>query len=388
MLLENKILSFEEGERILSQKKRSLSIEEESFFAFIKDGFLSYYCFDIAKIFLSLREADYFLHENEDIFLFSSFPFEQESFSPKFFLPKMLFVFDERRNECTIFEATSQEEIPSWSFPQHQFMETSFDEWEKRVQGIKKSIEQNKYQKIVLSRITQEKIAEEKNSHFLHYWENLIQVHQDKSHNNETFFCFSLGQQRIFLGRTPEHLFHQEGKNISVMALAGTKKNSSEKDLLSSAKDLEEHQYVCDFIEEKFKDKTGVLSSSPLFIYKLRTLEHLCRLYQFKSSHSISPLHLVEMLHPTPALCGLPQETAKEEIKNIEYFPRGLFGAPFGFINKKKSSLFIGIRSAIISFKENQMTCFAGCGVVRDSDPLSEWQETEKKMACIKNILQ
>ena len=76
-------------------------------------------------------------------------------------------------------------------------------------------------------------------------------------------------------------------------------------------------------------------------------------------------------MHPTPTLGGYPKNEALKFIEENEFGTRGLYGAPVGYIDMNDDCEFIvAIRSMLI--KQNQTTLFAGCGIVKDSDPDSE----------------
>lgn len=81
-------------------------------------------------------------------------------------------------------------------------------------------------------------------------------------------------------------------------------------------------------------------------------------------------------MHPTPPLGGYPKNEALKFIEENEFGTRGLYGAPVGYIDMNDDCEFIvAIRSMLI--KQNQTTLFAGCGIVKDSDPDSELAELQ-----------
>jgi len=89
-------------------------------------------------------------------------------------------------------------------------------------------------------------------------------------------------------------------------------------------------------------------------------------------------LELVEALHPTPAVGGLPPERALETIHETEPFDRGWYAAPVGWIDAAGNGAFaVAIRSAVASTR--RATLFAGVGIVADSDPDREWDEIQLK---------
>src|SRR5690606_14602969 len=85
---------------------------------------------------------------------------------------------------------------------------------------------------------------------------------------------------------------------------------------------------------------------------------------------------MLELLHPTSAVCGMPRQPALEFIKNNEGFDRRLYSGYLGPVNLMgETNLFVNLRC--MALKSDQATIYAGAGVTVDSDPEKEWQETE-----------
>jgi menaquinone-specific isochorismate synthase len=88
----------------------------------------------------------------------------------------------------------------------------------------------------------------------------------------------------------------------------------------------------------------------------------------------------VEALHPTPAVGGLPPDRALRTIRDTEPFDRGWYAAPVGWFDAAGYGSFaVAIRSAVASPDDEQVTMFAGVGLVADSDPDREWDEVQLK---------
>lgn len=96
-------------------------------------------------------------------------------------------------------------------------------------------------------------------------------------------------------------------------------------------------------------------------------------------------LSISHALHPTPALGGFPKEAAATFIEQAEG-DRGFYGAPMGYVTADGEGEFVvAIRSMLI--KENIAVLFAGCGVVEDSVPEAEFDETETKFKPMLQLL-
>ncbi|MFP7492157.1 isochorismate synthase [Terribacillus saccharophilus] len=190
-----------------------------------------------------------------------------------------------------------------------------------------------------------------------------------------------------FLGATPERLVRVEAGVLHTSCVAGTapRGNDEKEDqsigeaLLQDSKNREEHQYVVKMI-------TGVigkyskdlrLPASPQLM-KLRQLQHLYTPVTAKLLPGASLQQIVQELHPTPALGGLPKQEALDFIETKEPLERGWYGAPIGWLDSyRNGDTAVAIRSGLLH--DDQAVLFAGCGVVKDSDPEMEFEETAIK---------
>ncbi|MDZ7756070.1 isochorismate synthase [Rhodohalobacter sp.] len=154
---------------------------------------------------------------------------------------------------------------------------------------------------------------------------------------------------------------------------------SLEHELLHSQKDLSEHAFVLDAIEENLQRYSDILNIpiSP-GIKKLSNVQHLYTPVHAKIKEGVSRTEVLSKLHPTPAVGGYPREAAMPYINKLEHFDRGWYAAPLGWINAHGEGEFVvAIRSGLI--KTNEVRFFAGCGIVEDSNPQKEWDETNLK---------
>ncbi|NEU32578.1 isochorismate synthase [bacterium LRH843] len=190
-----------------------------------------------------------------------------------------------------------------------------------------------------------------------------------------------------FVGATPERLVKKQEQHLFITCLAGsiprgeTKEEDQElgETLLNDQKSLVEHQYVVDMIEAAMeKSCVEVTMPGQPQLMKLRDIQHLYTPVTGIVKPDTSLLLLVDLLHPTPALGGLPQKESVEKIREVEELDRGFYAAPLGWMDYKGDGDFVvSIRSGLIQGKEASI--FAGCGVVRDSITKSEYEETNVK---------
>ncbi|MFR8086597.1 MAG: chorismate-binding protein, partial [Leuconostoc gelidum] len=158
---------------------------------------------------------------------------------------------------------------------------------------------------------------------------------------------------------------------------------------LNSHKNQQEHRYVVNNIYQKLQNMTTnlYLPSQPILLQN-RQLQHLYTPISANLIKEYTVLDVVNALHPTPALGGVPQEEALHYIKVHERLPRGLFAAPIGYYTSNNSGEFVvGIRSMYINQVAHTATLFAGAGIVSDSNATQEYQETNLKLEPMRQLL-
>ncbi|MEM9165344.1 MAG: isochorismate synthase, partial [Cyanobacteria bacterium P01_F01_bin.4] len=212
---------------------------------------------------------------------------------------------------------------------------------------------------------------------------------------------FSIGNGRgpVFLGASPERLLSiQSSENqrlLTTDALAGSAERGEDttgdqdiaQRLLDNPKERYEHQIVVDFILKQLK-QFGLepVSTSVPQLLRLANIQHLHTPIQAQLPQDLPALALVQSLHPTPAVAGLPRPTASQLIQTTESFDRALYASPLGWIDANGNSEFIvGIRSALID--QCRARLFAGAGIMAQSDPGRELAEVKLKLQALLGTL-
>jgi len=189
-----------------------------------------------------------------------------------------------------------------------------------------------------------------------------------------------------FFGATPERLVALRGRTVETDALAGTTGRGETpaedewlaRELLDDAKNVHEHELVADTVREQLEPFAASISAGERRVRRLATVQHLHTPITAELSADRHVLDLVEALHPTPAVGGLPPDRALETIHDTEPFDRGWYAAPVGWIDAAGNGAFaVAIRSAVTTAR--RATLFAGVGLVADSDPDREWDEVQLK---------
>lgn len=201
-------------------------------------------------------------------------------------------------------------------------------------------------------------------------------------------FLFAVERgESCFVGATPEPLVKRDGDRLFSTCLAGTIRRSTNREedrqlgeeLLRDPKNREEHAAVVSMIREAFqRECDSVEIPDAPALYTVRNMHHLYTpVMGYARSHT-SLLSMVGDLHPTPAMGGFPQTDAVAMIREREGMDRGWYAGPVGWIDHNGDGEFVvGIRSGVL--QDRSAYLFAGCGIVGDSDPESEYEETKIK---------
>lgn len=202
-----------------------------------------------------------------------------------------------------------------------------------------------------------------------------------------TVFAFARGG-RTFLGSSPERLVSLRGDRLRTMALAGTTIRGADAAqdaalgaaLLASEKDREEHAVVATMLRETLAPLVmGLeLPRVPRIVRSAR-LQHLVSDVTATASDGIGLFDIVQRLHPTPAVGGWPTQAALELLDEESDLDRGWYAGPVGWIDRHgDGDISVGIRSGLIH--GSVASLFAGCGIVADSEPDREWDESALKL--------
>ncbi|RPI74392.1 MAG: isochorismate synthase, partial [Ignavibacteriales bacterium] len=209
--------------------------------------------------------------------------------------------------------------------------------------------------------------------------------------------CFLFAYHKrnsTFFGATPELLAKISDKKIELNAIAGSAKRGTspeddsklESELLNNKKDLDEHSYVLEHLKETLKNFSENISYDKIpSVKKFKNIQHLSTRISASLKDNSGIMNILKEVHPTPAVCGYPKETALNLIKKTESQKRGLYSGIIGWFNFNNEGEFaVSIRSAIT--KGNKLTAYAGGGIVEGSEPDAEFEETEMKLKPILSL--
>ncbi len=202
-----------------------------------------------------------------------------------------------------------------------------------------------------------------------------------------TTFAFERGGT-TFLGATPERLVRTAGRSFETVAIAGsaprgatgTEDAREAAGLLASEKDREEHAVVVDMLRTSLRPITDALAIADApSVLPLRHVQHLVTPVSGTLREDAGLLDVAGRLHPTPAVGGAPRDMALALIEEHELFDRGWYAGPIGWLAADgDGEMMVALRCGLV--RGRQATLFAGCGIVADSDPAREWDESRLKL--------
>ena len=205
-----------------------------------------------------------------------------------------------------------------------------------------------------------------------------------KAYPNACVYLFSNSDLGTWMGATPEILLKGNHRQLYAMSLAGTATADSKNGF--GAKEIEEQSMVTSFIIREFEE-AGVdkFSVTGPHQRKAGNLLHLQTEVTAVVPDNFDHRHLLESLHPTPAVAGLPRDEALRYIREFEAYDRELYTGYFGLKSQDQFSYFVNLRCMQVFC--DRVRLFAGGGITADSNPDSEWLETEHKMDTLRRIL-
>lgn len=191
--------------------------------------------------------------------------------------------------------------------------------------------------------------------------------------------------REIWLGSSPEILLEGEESVYQTMALAGTQKNvdSNLDNYRWGEKEIEEHLFVVDYIEEIIKPFSYIKG-------KMKTVNAgpIVHLQTNFNNISIPPDNLFDVLNqlnPTPAVCGFPYQDSLKAISSFEKYQRQYYTGLIGVVHNGKSTFHVNLRC--MKRVNSGYELYVGGGLTKDSVSADEWEETELKSQTITQFL-
>ena len=282
--------------------------------------------------------------------------------------------------------------IPNSSFTIHHsspliHYPLSYRQWSAMITEATAQMRQGEMDKVVLARVCEMRFPE------------TVAVDAALTHLTARYpgcmtFLFEPRPQHAFFGATPELLARVQGDRVETMALAGSirrgrdaqEDESLAQTILADPKSRYEHDVVVQSLRRRLAPLIQELIIPPTGLLKLSYIQHLHTPISGQLCAAKGILPLLETLHPTPALGGSPRSQAMAFIRDSEPVTRGWYAAPIGWIDHHLDGTFgVAIRSAVTQLERAWL--YAGAGIVADSDPQKEWEETALKFSPIRQAM-
>jgi isochorismate synthase len=237
-------------------------------------------------------------------------------------------------------------------------------------------------QKVVLSRAIRHSLENDFNA-------GKVFQHLCMSYHQAFVYIFNDGDGQCWMGASPEILLQcREGKGRTV-SLAGTQAAAGgDKPVSWESKETEEQELVSQYLRDTLK-AVGIkhIAEGPLETLSAGPIVHLFKRFDFDLPEAVAPLQLAQMLHPTPAVCGLPAQNALKLILESEPHQRAYYCGFLGPVsNKGQADLFVNLRCMQLFPADAYL--YVGGGLLAESNIESEWDETVKKAETLLSFLQ
>lgn len=244
-------------------------------------------------------------------------------------------------------------------------------------------IKTGKAQKIVTSRT--KKINLDENFDIVNIFDNLV-----KKYDNAFISLISIPHFGTWIGASPEILLKINNETLTTMSLAGTQiyKGQPFEEVEWGLKEKEEQSMVTEYIENSFisLDAKDFKKSNTETVIAGNVL-HIQTMFEYKSKDINSfATEFIKNFHPTPAVCGFPQEISKKFLSENEKHNREFYSGYLGTVNLfEKTELFVNLRC--MQVKNDYAVIYVGGGITADSVPEKEWYETELKSRTLLSVI-
>ena len=284
-------------------------------------------------------------------------------------------------HNCSLIDSLIKNELPSNEniIINNEKKHVNKKTFNNSINYIQKKIKSKKVSKVVISNIISFDI--EKKPSFVPLLENLT-----KNYPNCSVFYKKFNDYQSIIGATPELIIKKTKNELETNALAGSKPIESKDELLNDSKIIEEHDIVVKGIINNLKSFDLKSNTDNKKIFELKNISHIITKINSKVDDKINPLDILDSLVPTAALCGYPKKESLKMINNLENYGRGRYAGPIGWIDLNMNcEFYAAIRTAY--FNKNKLYFYGGAGIVINSNAKQEWDEIERKINAIRNII-
>jgi len=204
-------------------------------------------------------------------------------------------------------------------------------------------------------------------------------------------YCFYSPQSGLWMGATPEQLLKVENNTLHTVALAGTQVYKEDEEAVWEAKEQQEQEFVTRYILQELQDIATQVTTTAPYTFKAGTILHIKTDISAELNSNQNLPNVINTLHPTPAICGLPKTDAKDFLLAHEGYNREFYAGYLGEVNtdieigQPKTDLFVNLRCMKIG--HGSATLYIGCGITKDSNPEKEFFETVNKSMTMRRVI-
>lgn len=233
-----------------------------------------------------------------------------------------------------------------------------------------KALEAGQFEKLVLARISKQPVDNPDAVDMFH--------HLCYTYPRAMVMLFDTPQSGTWLMASPEILLDKHKSHLHTMALAGTMPHNEGLPQWSE-KNKHEQNIVERYIEDTIKPfSSSIVKDGPHTVTAGR-LMHLRTDFRFRIKEDVSIGTLISHLHPTPAVCGMPKDKARDFIIANESIDRRYYSGFAGPLNLNgETHLYVSLRC--MNINNNHLDVYAGGGIITESVAQDEWRETEIKL--------
>ncbi|WRP04893.1 anthranilate synthase component I [Rossellomorea aquimaris] len=274
-----------------------------------------------------------------------------------------------------VYLKTNKKKLDRLSF----HAQTSKDEFMEKVEKAKESIGEGEIFQVVLSQRLKASFSGDPFS----FYRSL------RKSNPSPYMFFIDFEDYVVLGASPESLLKVQGREITTNPIAGTRRRGEthdvdrelEKELLTDEKEIAEHRMLVDLGRNdlgKVCEIGSIYLSKYLTIERYKYVMHIVSEVKGELKEEVSPLEALTSCLPAGTVSGAPKIRAMQIINELETTKRGVYSGAVGYIGVNGNLDFaLAIRTMVL--KDKTAYVQAGAGIVYDSDPASEYEETMNK---------
>lgn len=198
-------------------------------------------------------------------------------------------------------------------------------------------------------------------------------------------YLLSTPHTGVWMGASPELLVEVSAAGaFRAMALAATRRAGADRaEPAWTEKDRREQALVAAYMRDRLRRLEAPFVESPVTTTFIGNLAHLCTMFEGQAADPVGArARLIEALHPNPAIGGIPADQARQWIETVERHNRSYYAGYLGpWQDGAGTRLFVNLRC--VRQADRAVVGYAGGGIVRDSDPAAEWEETCDKLEAL-----